>query len=131
MRSIVKSAGTVAVVIGGLAVVGPAMAQTPDYVGVTPPAVGPVDQVLSQGQVAPAPDRVLSAQGRLVPGAGVQEPLAPAASSGVTSASGLPVTGADVFGLTVMGVGAIGVGMVMVRRSRRRTPAEVRGTLSE
>jgi hypothetical protein len=51
------------------------------------------------------------------------------ASGGPTTASssssdGLAFTGADLGEMAIIGVGAVAAGAVLVRRSRRRTPAE-------
>ncbi|HEV7887333.1 MAG TPA: LPXTG cell wall anchor domain-containing protein [Acidimicrobiales bacterium] len=37
--------------------------------------------------------------------------------------AGLPVTGGDIAGMTIVGLAAIGTGTVLVRRSRKSTPA--------
>jgi hypothetical protein len=90
---------------GGLAVAAPAAAQTPTYVGVTPPAVGAVDATTgSRGAV-------LSTQGQITP----------QVASTQGNRSGLAFTGADIAGLTMLGGISIGIGVIVVRSSRRRS----------
>lgn len=105
-RSKVRMAAAGAIFAGGLALAGPAVAQTSTYVGVAPPQVGAVDA--TSGTRAAS---VVADQAQVRPQ--------------VANTSGLAFTGADIAGLTMLGGISIGVGVVAVRSGRRRaaTPA--------
>jgi hypothetical protein len=103
-RESVRKVGAATILVGGLAIAGPAAAQTPTYVGVTPPAVGTVDSTTGTRGA------VLSTQGQITP----------QVASTQASRGGLALTGADIGGLVLIGGISIGVGVVAVRASRRR-----------
>ncbi|MDQ4088789.1 MAG: hypothetical protein M3163_00540 [Actinomycetota bacterium] len=117
LRSALQKAGAAAILVGGLAVAGPAHAQTPNYVGVTPPGLGAVDA--STGSRTGAVDAstgsrtgaVLSTQGQ----------VSPAQVSAQASSGRLAFTGSDVIGLATIGAASIGIGAIAVRSSRRRS----------
>lgn len=90
------------VFVGGMAVAGPALAQTATYVGVAPPVVGAVDAAAGNRTGA-----VLASQTQTV--GAVQ-----------SSSGGLAFTGADIIGMSTIGLGAIGIGAIAVRSGRRR-----------
>lgn len=116
LRSMMQKAGAAAILAGGLALAGPAMAQTPTYVGVTPPVVGAVDATSGTRTGG-----VLSSQAQIAP-----QVAAPAAASG-----GLAFTGADIMGLSTIGAVSIGIGVIAVRSGRRRSAAvDAAGPLS-
>jgi len=104
-RSNMKKAAAGLILVGGLAVAGPAVAQTATYVGVDPPAVGGVDAAAGS-----RPAAVLASQSQTL-----------GAVQG--NAGGLAFTGADIIGLSTMGLGAIGIGAIAVRSGRRRAAA--------
>jgi hypothetical protein len=122
-RSVMQKAAAAAILAGGLALAGPASAQTPTYVGVTPPVVGAVDATSGSrtGAVLSTQGAVLSTQGQ----------VAPAQVSAQASSGRLAFTGADVMGLATIGAVSIGIGVVAVRSSRRRSAeADSSGPLS-
>ena len=100
-RPSIRRFAAAAVLFGGLAVAGPAAAQTSTYVGVNPPRVGAADT---------------GSRSVAVPGS-------------LENESGLAFTGADVVELVVLGGAAVGIGMVAVRATRRRARPE--GTADE
>ena len=122
LRARMRKIGAAGIVVGGLALASPAMAQTPNYVGVRTPAAGAVDA----GAVLPSSDArdgaVLSSSGArdgVVLASQAQRTPPVAATQGNTS--GLAFTGADIAGLTMLGGISIGVGVIAVRSSRRRS----------
>ena len=97
-RSGIRRLAAATVLVGGLAVAGPAAAQTSTYVGVKPPQVGKAD---TSARPAAAP-RTLRAQ----------------------STSRLAVTGGDILEMVGLGAASIGLGAVGVRAARRRSSSD-------
>lgn len=121
LRTSMRKIGAAGIVAGGLALAAPAMAQTPNYVGVPMPAVGAVDA--GGGVLSTAGTRdgaVLASQAQLTPQV--------AATQG--NSSGLAFTGADIAGLVTLGGISIGVGVIVVRSGRRRSETDSTGPLA-
>ena len=114
--------------VGGLALAGPAHAQTPNYVGVTPPGLGAVDA--STGSRTGAVDASTGSRTGAVDAStgsrtgavlSTQGQVSPAQVSAQASSGRLAFTGSDVIGLATIGAASIGIGVIAVRSSRRRS----------